>query len=81
MFRLYCDLCNTEITPADRRSFPMVKLTIEEMKYLGESKDSREFLADEECVDHKAYLCSGCASRLRQFMNLDISTGYTFKGE
>ena len=79
MFRLYCDLCNAEISPVHK--FPMVKLTIEEMKYLGESKNGREFLADEECVNHKAYLCSGCASRLRQFMNLDISTGYNFKGE
>ena len=35
MFRLYCDLCNTEISPFDKN--PMVKLTIEEMKYLGES--------------------------------------------
>lgn len=81
MFRLYCDLCNAEITPAHK--FPMVKLTIEEAKYMGSLSNgcNREFLIDTDCVDHKAYLCSGCASRLRQFMNLDISTGYTFKGE
>ena len=79
MFRLYCDLCNTEISPVHK--FPMAKLTIEEMKYLGESKNGREFLTDCECVDHKAYLCSGCAARLKQFMNLEVSTGYTFKGE
>ena len=68
MFRLYCDLCNTEISPAHK--FPMVKLTIEEMIYLGESKNGREFLTDCECVNHEAHLCAGCAARLKQFMNL-----------
>ena len=81
MFRLYCDLCFTEISPLNKD--PMVKLTIEEMKYMGSLKNgcNREFLTDHECVNHKAYLCPHCVERLKQFMNLEVSTGYTFKGE
>lgn len=79
MFRLYCDLCNQEISYKDEK--PMVKLTIEEMKYMGESSEGREFLSDHGCIDYKAYLCPCCAERLRQFMHLEVSTGYNFKGE
>ena len=79
MFRLYCDLCNTEISPQDKN--PMVKLTIEEMRYMGESSDGREFLSDYKCVTHRSYLCPYCVERLKQFMKLEVSTGYNFKGE
>ena len=79
MFRLYCDLCNTEISSRDKN--PMVKLTVEEMKYMGESSSGKEFLIDHGCITHRSYLCPYCVERLKQFMRLEVSTGYNFKGE
>lgn len=68
MFRLYCDLCNTEIEAGN--TTPMATIKIEEAKYMGSLTNgcNKEFLIDTDCINHKAYLCPKCLKHLRDFL-------------